>query len=395
MLKIKKERLLITPNRIKSSSPRLKVIGTLNPGAVRLPNGKIVLYVRVIEILRRTEDEKYMYAPRMTGRNKYQLKIDRFNKDLIDDFSELDMVFKDGTKRLTFISHLRRVVLDKTGFRILSIDKKPSFYGLCDDGELGIEDPRITKIEDKYIMTYVSLSRNQNIVTSLAISDDCLNWKREGIIFGEQDKDVVIFPEKVNGKYVAFDRPEGNFQFSMPHIWIAFSSNLKAWGKLKSIDCVYEEGGTCVRNGAGHPPIKTKKGWLLIYHAVIERIEAKKEGDFINEVKKIIKSKSNRIKKLMKLKKESVKKIPVYSAGAALFDLNKPEKMIAKTKNLIIVPNEHDNGTFEEKKVVFPTGLVMGINGKDVLIYSGGGDIKTTVRKISLNGIMKCLKRVK
>ena len=227
MLKIKKELCLFRPEHIKPTSKKFKVIGVINPAAVRLPNGRIVLYLRIIEKLINNEDIKYRYSPRMIGNDKFIIKIDRFNKKDIVEGNDLDFVFKNGTKRLTFISHFRRVIMDRSGMKVLSIDKKPSFFGTRKDGELGVEDPRIIKIERKYVMTYVSLSKEYNISVSLATSYDCEKWKREGIIFNDQDKDVVIFPEKINGKYVAFDRPEGNFQFSQPRIWISYSSDMK------------------------------------------------------------------------------------------------------------------------------------------------------------------------
>lgn len=253
MVHIKKEELLITPEMIKPSSKYLKIIGTINPAAIRRKDGKIVLYVRVIEQLKILEDKRYCYSPRMVGKSKYKLKIDKFNKSKVSKNSEFDIIFIDNTKRLTFVSHLRRLILDKSGFNILSIDEKPSFYGISSDAELGVEDPRIVKIGDKYVMTYVSLSRKENISASIAFSKDLKNWDRKGIIFGEQDKDVVIFPEKINGKYIAFDRPESNFQFSPPHIWIGYSDDLLSWGDLKSITILKKTDNDYGRIGAGAP----------------------------------------------------------------------------------------------------------------------------------------------
>ena len=126
----KKANLLITPEMIKPSSKYLKVIGTINPAAVRSRDGKVVMYVRVIEQIKKLEDKSYFYSPRMSGEKKYEIKIDRFSKKNVESGSDFDIVFKDGTKRLTFVSHLRRVVLDESGMNILSIDKKPSFYGM-------------------------------------------------------------------------------------------------------------------------------------------------------------------------------------------------------------------------------------------------------------------------
>lgn len=391
MIEAKKEAILLSPKDIKPSSSKFEVLGVINPAAIRLEDGKILMYVRVIERLKKTFDNKFFFSPRMIGTDKFQIKIDKFKKEDIASNSEFDIIFKDGTKRLTFISHMRRVLLDKSGFKILLIEQKPNFFGTVKDGELGVEDPRITKINDLYLMTYVSLSVEQNISTALATSTDCINWERKGIIFGEQDKDVVIFPEKINGRYVAFDRPEGSFQFTQPHIWIAYSKDLKSWGDLKPISNIYEEAGFCPRNGAGPPPIKTKKGWLLIYHAVTEFKES--EEEIFRKIKKMINSPEDIISKLSKLKKEALKKISIYSVGAALFDLNNPERLIAKTKKFILVPRKKYETTFENKRVIFPTAIVPD-NNSDILIYSGAGDEHTTVKKISLNDILKQLKKV-
>jgi beta-1,2-mannobiose phosphorylase / 1,2-beta-oligomannan phosphorylase len=394
VIKIKKEDLLLAPADIKPTSKLFEVIGVLNPAAVRLPDGNVVLYVRVIEKLKKTEDEKYCYSPRMAGDCEFKIKVDKFRKELISDISEFDFVFKNGNKRLSFISHFRRVILDNTGFKVLHVEKNPSFFGIKRDGEFGIEDPRISKIGDLYVMTYVSLSKEQNVSVCSAISTDCINWSRQGIIFGEQDKDVVIFPERINGRYVAFDRPEGNFQFTQPHIWIGYSSDLKSWGDLKPIPCVYEEHGFCPRNGSGPPPIKTKKGWLLLYHAVTEFTEEQSEDEILKKLRKIVKLKENVLRKIAKLEREIIRTVSTYSIGAALFDLNNPEMLIAKSKNFIIAPNGKYDESPEHKRVVFPTGLIYDENGKDLLIYSGAGDSYTTVKKTALSDIMKRLSKI-
>lgn len=361
MLNTEKGVLLITPKMIPPSSKKLNVIGTINPAAIRRDDGKIIIYVRVIEQIKKLESEKYCYAPRMIGEKRYKLKIDSFDKEKIKTNSDLDIIFNDGTKRLTFISHLRKVVLDESGFNILSIDKKPSFYGTVNDSELGVEDPRIVKIEGQYVMTYVSLSRDGNISTSLAVSKDLEEWEKKGIIFGEQDKDGVIFPEKIKGRYVALDRPEGNFQFSPPHIWIAYSKDLQSWGKLKPMQIPRRGNKFYWRMGAGCPPIKTERGWLLIYHSVKSR-----------------------------------EKIYVYSGSAALLDLKNPTKILYNSVEPILVPkNKYELKLYQKKEIVFPTGAVLDKEKKNLLIYYGGGDVVTAVRKIPIKKIMDSLRRVK
>lgn len=379
MIKVKKESILVEPKDIKPSSDDFEVIGTINPAAIRLHNGNIMLYVRVIEKLKKSEDERYCYSPRMVGENSFKIKLDKFDKKSIIKKSDVDFSFGDGTKRLKFISHLRRVMLDKKGFKIKSIDKKPSFFGLKWDGELGVEDPRITKINNLYVMTYVSLSRKENVSTSYAISNDCIRWYRRGVIFGEQDKDVVIFPEKVRGEYVAFDRPEGSFQFSLPHIWINYSKDLEHWGESKPLSLFRKGDWDSGKNGAGPPPIKTKEGWLLLYHSVEEK--ERKITSFLDIIKKAL-----RIKRQKRM---------VYNVGAALFDIKNPNKILAKSKQPVIPPLKgYKKESLEHKKVVFPTGLVIEKDNTDLLVYSGEEDLITTAKKVSLSEILDSLKKI-
>jgi predicted GH43/DUF377 family glycosyl hydrolase len=360
MIKIKREACLVTPLHIVPSLKEFRVLGAINPAAVRLPNRDILLYVRVIERLITNEDEKHYFSPRFVGSRECKIKNDVFLKRKVKSVSELDFLFNDGTKRLVFISHFRKVILAPDGFTVKKIDKKPTFFGLKNDGELAVEDPRITLLEDgRYLMTYVTLARERNVSTSYATSRDLKHWKREGIIFREQNKDVVIFPEKIKGKYFAINRPEGSFQFTNPDMCIAESADLNHWGKQTEFGFRKKKRWDSGRVGAGPPPIKTKKGWLLIYHGVIE--------------------KDKRV---------------VYAVGSALLDLTNPRKMLAKTNKPMILPSkDYEKGDLEKKEVVFPTGLVLHENGEDVLIYSGGGDVNTTVKQVSLKEIMRAMKR--
>lgn len=381
MVKVKKERVLIRPEDVKPSSPDFEILGTFNPGAVRLDNGDIMLYVRVWEKLIKSEDEDYFYSPRMVGKDQYEIVIDKFERKHITSHSNFEFVFRDGTKRLTFISHLRRVILDKSGFKVKSIEDKPSFFGYAWDCELWIEDPRIVKIKDLYVMTYVSLSRTENVSTSYAVSNDCFLWRRKGVIFSEQNKDVVIFPELVDNEYIAIQRPEGSFEFSSPHMWITYSKDLELWGRQHPIILSKKGDWDFGKVGAGCPPIRTEKGWLLIYHAILT-----------SKKKKVIENIMKRMDISECISGTIRKKDVIYCAGAALFDLEHPSKLIGKSDVPILFPiKKHEVANFDSLRVIFPTGLIMDQNGKDVLIYSGAGDRVTSVKKISLNKIFKKL----
>lgn len=381
-MEVKREELLLSPEDIKPSSRKFKVMGVLNPAAARAKNGDIVLYVRVIEKLIDDSDGPFYLSPRMSGKGKFQITLDKFRKRLTADKGDLDFSFPDGTKRLTFISHFRRVVLTKDGFKIKFVSPRPSFFGIKGETDFGVEDPRITRIGSKYYMTYVGLSRGGNVSTYLAESKDLIRWKRRGLIFREQNKDVVLFPNKVKGKYLAFNRPEGNFSFSEPHIWLAHSNNLEMWGDpefllLNKRKKTWDSG----RVGAGPPPIRTKDGWLFIYHGVIEKHKLK------SHLRKFMEN-------VFHVDREDPGIRTIYCAGVALLDKNNPAKILKKARRPVIWPKkEYEKGTFEDKDVVFPTGIVPTSGGKDLLIYSGGGDINVTVRKVSLAQLERHLEK--
>lgn len=349
-------KLLLSPEDFKPSFREWTVEGVFNPAAVRLPSGKIILYVRIAESgpFHKTN----LRSPVAISRRDYKVKFQNVPREEIRKRSGYIIYLKNSTCRLSTISHFRRVILNEDGFNIEKIEQRPFFTGRENDGDYGVEDPRIIKIGRKYYMTYVAVSENEGVSTSLAVSKDLMFWKRKGIIFRQQNKDVVIFPEKIYGRYVALHRPEGYFQFSEPTIWISHSPDLIHWGREKSIIGTRKDGWDSDRIGAGTAPIKTKKGWLVIYHGV---------------------------------KKEENKN--VYSAGAVLLKLNDPSKIIARTpKNKpLFSPDE----SYEKKgfvdRVVFPEGVVCSKDKKDLLIYSGGADKFVSVKKISLKDVIDSL----
>ncbi len=347
-----KDKLLLKPEDFKPSFKDWSIDSIFNPAAIRLPNKKIMLYVRVAE----KPDFKgsKLQFPRIVGGKVEMEKIHKEDVKRIADFVYL----KDGTCRLVNISHFRRAILDKTGFFVEEIEQEPIFEGREDYEDYGVEDPRIVKIGNNYLMTYVSVSSKQGVSTSLAVSKDLKNWDRKGIIFVEQNKDVVLFPEKIKGRYAALHRPEGLFKIKTPSIWISYSKDLIYWGDNKSIINPRIHSWENERIGSGSPPIKTKKGWLLIYHGVKGLDENK-----------------------------------VYTVGFALLDLKNPEKVIARTseKAPFLKP-----GTKYEKKgffnnIIFPTGIVQDLNKKDLLIYSGAADIYISVKKISIKDILNSM----
>src|SRR3989344_5813927 len=352
-----KNKLLLTPKDFEPSFKEWKIRGVFNPGAIRLKNNKILLLVRVAEKAGHSHGKK-LICPVFTSREDFELKYKKLHEKNKRIGAWNRFYLKDGACNLPTISHLKKVLLSEDGFTIEKIYNEPAFFGTEDDGEYGVEDPRIVKIGNEYYMTYVSISRFNGVSTSLAKSKDFGNWNREGLIFSEQNKDCVLFPEKIGGKYVALHRPEGFFDFRKPSIWISYSPDLIYWGREKSIMQPRPNSWDSERIGAGPPPIRTDKGWLLIYHGV------SKKGRAI-----------------------------VYSVGAALLDLKDPSKIIARSpKNRpLIFPKENYEKKGYIRNVIFPTGIVQTLDKEWVLIYSGGADRVVSVHKLKIKDIINHL----
>ncbi len=351
------EKLLLSPEDFKPSFEDWVIDGVLNPAAVRLDNGKIVLYVRVAESS--PPRGKVLRCPIIIAEDPEP----RHSHEEIHDKTILrrdgnTLFLMSGVCRLSNISHLRRVFLSDDGFFVEKIETKSCFSGKPGESEYGVEDPRISKIGRRHYMTYVGVSTGNGVSTYLAESKDGLSWTRKHILFQEQNKDCVLFPEKIRGKYVALNRPESGMIFSRPSIWVSYSKDLIHWGEEKNILPTRLGSWETHRNGAGIPPIRTEKGWLVIYHGV------KEKNDHLT-----------------------------YSAGAFVLDLKNPERVLARSpaKRALITPRKDYEKTGFMNNVVFPTGGVLTKDGKSLLIYSGGADSVITVRKASLEDIFKSL----
>ncbi len=215
----------------------------------------------------------------------------------------------------------------------------------------GMEDPRITQIDDKIFVTYVVLSEyvknHPKVFSALAVTKDYDEFDKLGIITKDFDnnKDVIFFPDKFkidssfsnNSSFLVLHRPTSlsnpDYQISRPSIWLSIS-NTESTLSNSILLLKPEQDWESLKVGAGPSPIKTKEGWLLIYHGV------------------------------------STDK--VYRAGAALLDLDDPRKVIARTKQPILEPEEDYEKLGDVNNVVFPTGTV--IIDKKLLLYYGGAD---------------------
>jgi beta-1,2-mannobiose phosphorylase / 1,2-beta-oligomannan phosphorylase len=311
----------------------MEVIGVFNPGAIATDSGVVIL-ARVAErpLERRQGFTALPYWDMDTGAAAAEWVED-------SELMPLDVrVVKrksDGLVRLTFISHLR-VLMSRDGRSPDTVagarmDPAGPFE------EFGVEDPRITLIDGVYYVTYVAVSRH-GVATALASTSDFRNFQRHGIIFPPENKDVVLFPEKINGQYCALHRPNGATPFTRPEMWIAYSPDMKHWGAHEPL-----LGGTedwaLGRIGGGAPPFRTELGWLEIYHGNNRRAADVGVG--------------------------------AYCAGTLLLDLEDPRRIVGKTGVIMSPQTEFERNGFVPD-VVFPTGIVE--QEQTLLVYYGAAD---------------------
>jgi predicted GH43/DUF377 family glycosyl hydrolase len=349
-------KILLKPTDFEPSHPELKVVGVFNPGVVRFEN-EVIALVRVAEAPRKVEDG-YFYSPKIIIEDgKKRLKIDRFEAGSTKDPRKAKV--GDGMSRLSSISHLDVVHLDKTGEKVTSIQHNLSLQPNTEYESYGIEDARITQIDDEYYITYVSVSALCGVTTSLLRTTDFIHFERLGIIFDQDTKDVVLFPQKINGLYGAYLRPDSHPTYHRLTMMYAQSPDLIHWGNYQYLMDARPNNWDSHRIGAGCPPIKTEKGWLSIYHGV-KNIE----GSFVGE----------------------------YSAGAILTEFESPTHIIARSNQPMFSPSTHFETNGFAGSVVFPTGIINHHQNLDkILVYYGASDSSIGVCEMQISDILNSL----
>ncbi len=337
---------LITPDAVNPSIRGFKVIGTFNPGAVAF-NDEIILLLRVAEAC--ISKPGKIRVPFYDFRGHFGVPgIMQFDDDNPDVKlkGNRGIVYR-GKDYLSSISHIR-LARSKNGIDF-TVDDKPFIYPCSADEEYGIEDARVSFIEDRYFINYTIVS-GDGWSTALSVTDDFVSHKPLGIIFCPQNKDVSIFPEKIHGKYAALHRPNSN-GFGKPSIWYAHSLNLLHWGNHKCIARPRNNDYEKLKIGGGSAPIKTDKGWLCIYHAKDENSR--------------------------------------YSLFAMLLDIDEPWKVIKRPGKPLFVPEtEYETKGFFPN-VVFSNGIVE----KDgcLYMYYGASDQTSCLATSTVDKIMQTL----
>lgn len=199
----------------------------------------------------------------------------------------------------------------------------------------GIEDPRVTEMDGVFYMSYTAYGNSPpgglNITPMYARSDNLITWERIGhLVEGEDNKDHVLFPRQINGRYISLHRRS-------PQAWIAESDDLMSWPEkhMRPIFGPRKDNGWDSKSVGGNgPPIETEHGWVMVYHAY--------NADHI------------------------------YRLGVCLLDLEDPSQVIHRPAEPIFEPLEIWELRGDIHNVVF-SGANPVVDGQ-VYIYYGGGD---------------------
>ncbi|MBT9143088.1 MAG: 1,4-beta-mannosyl-N-acetylglucosamine phosphorylase [Dehalococcoidia bacterium] len=255
------------------------------------------------------------------------------------------VVKADGRYWMIFRSHLfnGRSILglaESSDGYLFTVRAEPFMTPACtgifaEYEEYGIEDPRICKIDKDFLITYSAYSRH-GVRVALAKTRDFKIVERIALITQADQRNVVLFPEKFEGRFVRLDRP--HTELSPWSIWISYSPDLIHWGDSKVIVKPEAYHWDEMKIGPGATPFKTDKGWLQIYHGVFRTMDG-----------------------------------AVYRLGAILHDINDPSLILGVADEWILEPEDPWEVTGYVHNVVFTCGTIPEEDGT-VKIYWGGAD---------------------
>ena len=211
-------------------------------------------------------------------------------------------------------------------------------------------DPRIIRIEDRLLLCLAMDTRHGIRGAIAELSDDLKSYRIISASVPE-NRNMVLFPERIGGEYVRLERPmpvysRGRDRFD---IWLSRSPDLEYWGRSELVLGVEDVPWANDKIGPTASPIRTDEGWLTLFHAV-DRDDSRGKNGWENSWKKR------------------------YTAGIMLLDLNDPSRVLAVYDKPLIAPDlpiETDEGF--RQNVIFPCGMLLEDDG-EVKIYYGASD---------------------
>ena len=277
-----------------------------------------------------------------------------FNSAVVPYNGEFAGVFRidDTTRKMQIYSGF-----SKDGIN-WNLDPEPIKFE-CDDEEIGTfiygYDPRVVWIEDRYYVTWCNWYHGPTI--GVACTHDFKTYYQLENAYLPFNRNGVLFPRKINGNYAMLNRPSDNGHTPFGDIFYSESPDMCFWGKHRHVMTTVDNSWQSTKVGAGPIPIETSEGWLMIYHGVLTSCNGY-----------------------------------VYSCGAALLDIDKPWKVIARTKPYLISPQKEYECMGDVPNVVFPCAALCDANTGRLAIYYGAADTVTGLAFAYVDGLIDFIK---
>lgn len=228
-----------------------------------------------------------------------------------------------------------------------------------------VYDPRITVIDGQCFVC-MAVDTQHGLRGGIYKTDDFENFELISMSLPD-NRNMVLFPEKIGGHYCRLDRPMSRYGRKRPDefdIWFSSSPDLKFWGNHEVVLGAREVSFSNNKIGPAAPPVKTEKGWLTLFHAVDIDEERGKNG----------------------WEKKWQKR---YRAGLMLLDLENPSKIIGRYENPVLwCDKEFEEKDGFRKDVIFPGGMILEDNG-EVKIYYGASDTVECLAKADVNDLIR------
>lgn len=245
---------------------------------------------------------------------------------------------------------------------------KPCF-ALADREITRAYDPRLTVLEGRCTMCFAVDTRH-GVRGGIAVTEDFDKFEVLSMSVPD-NRNMVLFPEKIGGMYVRLERPFPVYSRGMKErfdIWVSDSADLKYWGNSDLLLAVEDVPYANTKIGPAAPPVKTPKGWLTTFHAVDTDPARGKNGWEAAWKKR-------------------------YTAGIMLLDLDDPKKVVGLCREPLLAPEApYETGGGFRNNVIFPGGMILEQTG-EVKIYYGAADTVTCLATAHVDDLLSLCTR--